>query len=77
MMTKEKKTRAVVIDTSIETAQTLTQMQLYEGYRTMKEFVLRTMEFRYPELKSMVDHELRPRQGRPTYQKEQQNNEDQ
>lgn len=60
------RTRAITaVDGSLELAETLTDIRIHEGYGSTREFVLRTIEFRYPELKYLIDQECRPKQGRP------------
>lgn len=61
---KEGKVRAIVIETLPDYADALYQLMLYEGYRNMREFVLRTLQYRYQELQELTDYELRPKVGR-------------
>lgn len=61
---KEGRVRAIVIETLPDYADALYNLMLYEGYRNMREFVLRTLQYRYQELQELTDYELRPKVGR-------------
>lgn len=53
------------VDGSLELADIIADIVLNEGYPSKREFMLRTIEFRYPELKDLIDIECQPKRGRP------------